>query len=469
MKSLVHVLCAPVVFIAASFAAAAEKPDATAPAAWAKAHLEELFRLYKWFHTHPELSLQEKETSAELAGELRSTGAQVTTGVGGYGVVAIIENGPGPRVMLRTDLDALPVTENTGLAYASTVKTKDALGRETGVMHACGHDIHMTNLIAAARYMTAHKDKWSGTLMLIGQPAEERVIGAKMMIDAGLFTKFPKPDLAVALHCDSTLEAGKVGHRPGYILANVDTVDVVVRGRGGHGAMPHTTIDPVVIAAHLIVDLQSIIAREVKAGQPAVITVGTIHGGTKNNIIGDSCKLELTVRSYAPEVRKQLLDGIRRKAEAAAASAGAPKPTVAVIEGTPATFNDADLNARLAATFRRTLGDARVVEVEASMGAEDFGLFHLAGIPSVMFRLGTVDKLRMSGYERLQQQPPSLHSALYYPDAEQTLETGITATCAALLDLMPPASAQPVPTAGPKPGPATGTGGKTEPKSKTAR
>ncbi|MCE9607140.1 MAG: amidohydrolase [Planctomycetia bacterium] len=431
--------------------------QAEEPAAWAQAHLDEFFTLYKHFHTHPELSLSEKETAARVAEELRAVGATVTTGIGGHGVVAILENGPGPRVMLRTDLDALPVIENTGLVYASTVKTKDALGRETGVMHACGHDIHMTNLIAAARYMAAHKDRWRGTIMFLGQPAEERVIGAKAMLDDGLFTKFPKPDLAIALHCDATLAAGSVGHRPGYILANVDTIDVVVRGRGGHGAFPHTTIDPVVVAAHLIVDLQSIVAREVKAGQPAVITVGTIHGGTKNNIIGDSCKLELTVRSYSPEVRKQLLEGIRRKADAAAASAGAPKPTVEVIEGTPATFNDADLNAKLAATFRRVLGDAKVVDVEASMGGEDFGLFHLAGVPSCMFRLGTVDKLRMSGYERLQQQPPSLHSALYYPDAEQTLATGITATCAALLDLMPAGGGKNVPT------------GKTEPAPKTLR
>jgi len=412
------------------------------PAAWAKLHLDELFTLYRHFHSHPELSLEEKETAAKLTEELRATGAKVTTGVGGHGVVAILENGPGPRVMMRSDLDALPVTENTGLAFASTVKVKDSTGRETGVMHACGHDIHITNLIAAARYMSTHKDRWSGTLMLIGQPAEERVIGAKMMLDAGLFTKFPKPDIALALHCDATLESGKVGHKAGYILANVDTIDVVVRGKGGHGAFPHTTIDPVVVAAHLIVDLQSIVSREVKAGQPAVITVGTIHGGTKNNIIGDSCKLELTVRSYTPEVRKQLVDGIRRKAEAAAASAGAPKPTVEVIEGTPATYNDEDLTARLAGVFRKTLGDDKVQAVEASMGGEDFGLFHLAGVPSCMFRLGTVEKLRLSGYERLSQQPPSLHSALYYPDAEKTLETGITATCAALLDLMPAGGAK---------------------------
>jgi len=450
------VIICSVIFAAPSHTRADDKsPDS--PAAWSKAHLDEFFTLYKHFHTHPELSLAEKETAAKVAEELRAVGVKVTTGIGGHGLVGILENGPGPRVMLRTDLDALPVTENTGLAYASTVKTKDALGRETGVMHACGHDIHITNFIAAARYLSTHKDQWSGTLMLLGQPAEERVIGAKAMIDDGLFTKFPKPDLAVALHCDATLVAGKVGHRPGYILANADTVDVIVRGRGGHGAMPHTTIDPVVVAAHLIVDLQSIIAREVKAGQPAVITVGTIHGGTKNNIIGDTCKLELTVRSYTPEVRKQLLDGIRRKAEAAAASAGAPKPTVEVIEGTPATFNDADLDAKLAATFRRTLGAERVVDVDSSMGSEDFGLFHLAGIPSCMFRLGTVDKLRMSGYERLKQSPPSLHSALYYPDAEQTLETGITATCAALLDLMPPAGAK------------TAPAGKTEPESKPSR
>lgn len=426
-----------VLLVASAGALLADDKSPAAPAAWAKAHVDEFFTLYRHFHSHPELSQQEKETAAKLAEELRATGAKVTTGIGGHGVVAILENGPGPRVMFRSDLDALPVTENTGLAFASTVKTKDPKGAEIGVMHACGHDIHITNLIAAARYMSTHKDQWSGTLMLIGQPAEEKILGAKAMLDDGLFTKFPKPDLALALHCDATLASGRVGYKPGYILANVDTIHVTVRGKGGHGAFPHTTIDPVVIAAHLIVDLQSIVAREVKPGQPAVITVGSIHGGTKDNIIGDSCKLELTVRSYTPEVRKQLVDGIRRKAEAAAASAGAPKPTVEFIEETPATFNDEELAARLAGIFRRTLGDDQVQAVEASMGGEDFGLFHLAGVPSCMFRLGTVEKLRLSGYERLNQQPPSLHSALYYPDAEKTLETGITATCAALLDLMP--------------------------------
>ena len=413
------------------------------PRVWADKNLGELLDVYKYFHSHPEPSLFEKETAARLAEELRRAGFEVTSAVGGHGVVALLKNGAGPCVMFRTDLDALPVEEKTGLVYASTVKVPAAEGGTTGVMHACGHDMHIANVVAAARYMASHKDRWTGTLMLIGQPAEERGLGAKAMLDDGLFTKFPKPDIALALHCDHRLPTGKVAALAGYILASVDSVDVAIYGKGGHGAYPQNTVDPVVVASHFVVDLQSIIARELKPGVQAVITVGSIHGGTKHNIIGDVCRLQLTVRSYSAEVRKHLLEGIRRKAKAAAASAGAPEPKVVVGEGMPATFNDHDLTARMTSTFRRVLGDENVVDVEPSMGGEDFSLYGLAGVPACMFRLGTIDAERLAGYKRLGLEPPSLHSPLYHPDAEPALRTAITATCSALLELMPSTKSAP--------------------------
>lgn len=407
------------------------------PSAWSRENFESLFTLYKHLHSHPELSQHEKETAARIAEELEAAGLKVTVGVGGHGVVGILENGPGPRILVRCDLDALPVVEQTGLVYASTVKTRDAEGKPIGVMHACGHDVHMTCLVGAARYMASHRDRWSGTLVFLGQPAEETVGGAEKVLADGLFTRWPKPDFALALHVSSKLQAGKVGYRAGYYLANVDTIDLTVYGRGGHGAHPNLTIDPVVIAAHLIVDLQSIVSRELKPGEPAVITVGSIHGGTKHNIIGDACKLQLTVRSYSDATRKHLLDAIERKAKAAAASAGAPEPKIERIDGTPATFNDEKLVARVVPVFRRVLGDENVEEVEASMGGEDFSLYGRAGVPIFMFTLGTTEKQRLAGFARLKQEPPGLHSALYYPDPELSLTTGVTAMCSALLDLLP--------------------------------
>lgn len=415
-------------------------PPATAaddePAAWTAKHLDELLTLYKHFHQHPELSLEERETAARLADELQAAGAQVTRGLGGHGVVGLLAKGKGPVLLIRTDLDALPVAEQTGLAYASTVKVKDSRGTETGVMHACGHDIHITSLIAVARYLNEHKHRWQGTVIFIGQPAEERGEGAKQMLDAGLFEKFPKPDYALAMHVDSNLAAGKVGYRAGYTLANVDSVDIKLHGRGGHGAFPHTTVDPIVQAARLILDLQTIVSREIKPTEPSVITVGSIHAGTKHNVISDECRLQLTVRSYSDEVRQHLLDAIRRKAAATAASSGAPEPTVTVSEGTPAMFNDEQLVERVVPVFRKTFGDERVVPSEQSMGGEDFSRYGLAGVPIFMFRVGTVDAKRLAGYERVGQQAPSLHSPLFYPDPEPTLATGVAAMAAAALDLL---------------------------------
>jgi hippurate hydrolase len=420
--------------LALSLAAAA---GGETPAQWAAKHASELVEVYREFHRHPELSLQEQQTAARLAESWKQAGVEVHRGIGGHGVVGLIKNGPGPTLMLRTDLDGLPVVENTGLAYASQEKVTSKDGTATGVMHACGHDIHITNLIGVAQFLASHKSDWSGTVMLIGQPAEERGEGAQRMIDDGLFTKFPKPDMALALHVDGTLETGKIGVRAGYSLANVDSVDVTMNGRGGHGAAPHATIDPIVQAAQLIVSLQTLVSRETNPVEPAVVTVGSIHGGTKHNVIPDTCKLQLTVRSYSDAVRQRLLDGIRRKANAVADGAGAPKPTIEVLdETTPALFNDEKLVERLTPIFRTALGDGNVVRSEQSMGGEDFSRYGRAGVPICMFRVGSVEPHRLAGLKRGGQEPPSLHSAVYYPDAEQTLVTGITAMTAATLDLL---------------------------------
>lgn len=405
---------------------------------WTKAELPKLVELYRHFHQHPELSLFEKDTAAKLAAEWKAAGFEVTSGVGGHGVVALLKNGAGPTVMLRTDLDGLPVVEQTGLAYASKVKVKDAAGNDVGTMHACGHDIHITSLVAVARYFAANKNQWRGTLMLIGQPAEERVIGAKAMLDDGLFTRFPKPDVALAMHCDSALAAGAVGCRAGYALANSDSVDVTLYGKGGHGAYPHTTVDPIVQAAQFILAVQTIVSREVKPTEPAVITVGSMHAGTKHNIIGDRAELQLTVRSYSDEVRAQLFKAIERKAKGIAMSMGAPEPSIKVTEGTPALYNDDKLNARVEGLFRRVFGDKQVTLGEQSMGGEDFSRYGKAGVPVVMFRLGTIEAKRLARMYELGQEPPSLHSPLFYPDAEQTLETGVIAMASATLDLMAP-------------------------------
>ena len=426
--------------VAALFIAAPTLADE--PRDWASKELPKLVELYQHFHKNPELSFEEKETAARVAAEWKAAGYEVATGVGGHGVVAVLKNGAGPTLMLRTDLDALPVTEETRLVYASTKKVKNKLGPEpgleVGVMHACGHDIHITNLIGVARYMAANKDRWRGTLMLIGQPAEERGNGAKMMLDDGLFKRFPKPDFALALHCDPHLATGKIAHRAGYALANVDSIDIVVRGRGGHGASPHTAIDPVFQAAHLIVDLQSIVAREIRPTDPAVITVGSIHGGTKHNIIGDECHLQLTVRSYADNVRQHLLSAIKRKALAAAQSAGAPEPKITISDGTPAMFNDEKLVARVVPVFEGLLGKENVIAAEAQMGGEDFSYYGLAGVPIFMYRLGTIDPKRLASFKQRGLEPPSLHSAIYYPDAEASIATGVITMTTAAIDLLKP-------------------------------
>jgi hippurate hydrolase len=420
-------------------AAVASCRTATAdPQRWLDENVASLVELYQQFHQAPELSQQEVKTAARLAAELKAAGYEVTTGVGGQGVVGVLKNGPGKTLMLRTDLDALPVVEETGLPYASMVRTRDARGATVGVMHACGHDLHMANLIGVARYLASHRNEWSGTLMLVAQPAEELGAGARAMLDDGLFRRFPLPDYAVALHVAADVPCGKVEYLAGYAQANVDSVDVTIKGRGGHGASPQSTIDPIVIAARLVLDLQTIISRELDPTDPAVVTVGSIHGGSKHNIIGDECKLQLTVRSYAPEVRDKLLAAIRRKAIAAAASSGAPEPVVTVSEGTPAVYNDPALTDRVVNVLRGALGEMNVDETKPSMGGEDFSQYGLAGVPICMFKLGVVDQSRLDEFATRKEPPPSLHSPRFYPDAEAGLRVGVPAMIAIAEDLLPP-------------------------------
>src|SRR5260221_13820835 len=339
--------------------------------------------LYLDLHQHPELSSHETRTAAELAGRLRELGYEVTEHIGGAGIVAIMKNGAGPTVMLRTELDALPVEEKTGLPYASKVRTKDDSGRGVGVMHACGHDVHMAALFGTASIMAHNKDSWHGTLVLVAQPAEETITGADKMIKDGLFTRFPKPDIGVALHDTNGLPVGKVGITPGYAKANADSVRITIYGKGGHGASPHTTVDPILITARIAVTLQSIVAREIKPGDAAVITVGYIQAGTKNNIIPDDAQMGLTVRSYKPEVRRHLLEAIERVAKAEAMAAGAEKmPLVEKYESTSAVYNDTVLTQHLAATLEGALGKGNVVTEDPIMTSEDYSYFVEAGVPS---------------------------------------------------------------------------------------
>lgn len=419
----------------AQFAAAAE-PDADDVNAWVKEALPRLLEDYHWLHTHPEVSFQEAETADYVAKQWSDAGFAVIKNVGGHGVVAVLKNGEGATLMLRTDLDALPVTEQTGLPFASKQTVKTDAGTSSGVMHACGHDVHMSSVIGAARYLASHRKQWHGTLVLIGQPAEERGSGAKAMLEDGLFTRFPRPDFAVALHVEAATPTGKVALRPGYSLANVDSVDIHIVGRGGHGAEPSTTIDPVVQAAELVMSLQTIVSREIKPIEPAVVTVGSIHGGTKHNIIGDSCDLQITVRSYTAEVRKKILSSIKRRAKAIAEAYAAPEPTVRVSEGTPALENDKELTERLTKVFQEAIGEENVLDMEPVMGGEDFSQYGLAGVPICMYRLGAVSEKRLDRYRELGQTPPSLHSPHFYPDADEAIPTGVKTFVAAALDLL---------------------------------
>lgn len=428
-----QLLCMSVFLILPSADCHAETPQK-----WAEQQAAQLTQLYESLHQAPELSHQEEKTAVRMAGLMREAGLRVTEKVGGHGVVSVLENGEGKTLLLRADMDALPVVEATGLAYASSVKVRDKRGATVGVMHACGHDIHMTNLVGAVRYLATHRDQWQGTLVAIFQPAEELGAGAKAMIADGLLARFPRPHYALALHVAADSPAGSMGYRAGYAQANVDSVDITVKGRGGHGAYPEATVDPVVIAARLVLDLQTIVSREIAPIEPAVVTVGSIHGGTKHNIIGDTCQLQLTVRSYGPAVRQKLIAAIRRKALAAAASADAPEPEISVSEGTPSLFNDPELTNRLVPVLKKSLGEQHVQEVKPSMGGEDFGRIGREGVPIVMFKLGAVSQTRLDEYQKDGGQPPSLHSPQFYPDATVTITTGVTALSTAALELLQP-------------------------------
>jgi hippurate hydrolase len=393
--------------------------------------------LYLDFHQNPELSSHETQTAAKLAARLRTLGYVVTENVGGTGVVAILKNGSGPTVMLRTELDALPVEEKTGLPYASKVRAKDDSGRDVGVMHACGHDVHMASLFGAAAIMAHSKDTWHGTLILIGQPAEETISGAKRMIDDGLMTRFPKPDVALALHVGNQLPAGKVGVGPGYRFSNADSLRITIYGKGGHGSMPNSTIDPIVIAARTVVALQTIVAREVKPGEVAVVTIGYIQAGTKNNIIPDQAELGLTVRSYKPEVRKQVLAAIDRIVKAEANAAAAPRePKIEHYEATDAVYNDPALSQRLQGVLESALTKDNVVVEEPGMASEDFSFLTAQGVPSFYFSLGGADPVKYAEAKAAGTNLPSNHSSLFAPDVDPALQTGIEAEVAVLRNLL---------------------------------
>jgi hippurate hydrolase len=403
------------------------------------AEYADLEALYKHLHANPELSYQEVKTAARLAKELRDLGFEVTEKVGGTGVVGVFKNGQGPTVMVRTDLDALPVVEKSVVSYASKVRVRDRDDNEVGVMHACGHDMHMTCWVGTARVLVALKDRWRGTLVFIGQPAEEVGAGARMMLDDGLFKRFPKPDFALALHCDAGRAHGKVGYTEGQALANVDSVDIVVRGKSGHGAAPHTTIDPVVLAARIVLDLQTIVSRELDPRDPAVVTVGSIHGGTKHNIIPAEVKLQLTVRTTNDPTRKHVLDAIERIAKSVAASARAPEPVVKIDPGefTPALVNDTPLARRTVAAFREVLGEENVQERPPVLGGEDFSRYGRAGVPIFLFWLGTIPPDRLAESERVGGTPlPSLHNDGFYPIPEPTIRTGVLSMSTAVLNLL---------------------------------
>src|SRR4051812_47474386 len=401
-----------------------------------------LEKIYMGVHQAPELSLMEEKTSAMLAGELRKPGYDVTEHFGGYGVVAGMKNGGGKTLLIRTDLDALPVKEETQAQYSSSVVTKDSAGQVVPVMHACGHDVHIATMIGVARTMAELRKNWKGTLILIGQPAEEVSAGAKAMIGDGLFKKWPRPDYAIALHVDAELEVGKVGYISGYAMANVDSIDILIRGMGGHGAMPHMTKDPIVIAAECVLALQTIASREVKATEPVVVTVGSIHGGTKHNVIPDEVKLQLTVRTYKDEVRQQVISAIERIVKGIAAAAGVPKnlePIVSVKdEYTPAMYNTPELTDRVVKSLKEMVGEGNVVLREPSMGGEDFGRYgrEEPKIPICMYRLGSVAAERIAESKRPGGRPlPSLHSSRYLPERE-AIRIGVMTMSGAAMDLL---------------------------------
>jgi amidohydrolase len=394
--------------------------------------------LYRDLHRQPELSGHEEKTAATLAAGLKALGYEVTTGVGRTGIVGVLKNGAGPVVLLRTELDGLPVEEKTGLDYASTARTKDDNGVDVGLMHACGHDVHMAAWMATARIMAGNRAAWSGTLVLMGQPAEETLRGAQWMIEDGLLTRFPRPDFALAVHDDARYPAGLIGYRAGPVLSNSDTIRVTIFGAGGHGARPEATVDPVVIAARTVLALQTIVSREVSPFDAAVITVGTIHAGTKANIIPAEARIELSVRSLSAKVRAHLLSAIDRIVKAEAVAGRSPKePIIDRFDGTDALVNDPPLTQRVSAALVRALGPERVKDVEPEMASEDFSRLHGAGVPTLMLKIGAVAPAAFAAAEKSGAALPSLHSPLFAPDRERTLKAAIAAEVLSLRELMP--------------------------------
>ncbi len=399
-----------------------------------------LFGIYTNLHAHPELSFMEVKTAARVAGELRTLGFTVTEKVGNTGVVGVLTNGVGPTLLVRADMDGLPIRENSGVKYASTDVVKDLSGKDQPAMHGCAHDTHITGLIGTARLLVSLKDRWAGTLVLIAQPAEEIVGGARAMLADGLYTRFPKPDFAIALHTTSMLPAGVIGYGEGPFLASVNSMDIQVRGVGGHGSAPHTTRDPVLLASQIVVALQAIVSREIKPGAPAVVTVGTIHGGLKRNIIPDEVRLELTLRAFDEKVMAQLIASIRRICDGTARAAGVPDDRLPVIsftpESVPVTSNDPTLARRLTASFLEWFGKDGARVQEPIMGAEDFSQYRREGVPICMWWVGATDPARIAESERSGIPVPSNHSATFAPVPEPTLKACVRSMTAAVLELM---------------------------------
>ncbi|WP_156416570.1 MULTISPECIES: amidohydrolase [unclassified Sphingopyxis] len=404
-----------------------------------------LMEIYRDLHANPELSFMEVRSAGILAAEARKLGYKVIEKVGGTGVVAVLENGPGPVVLVRADMDALPVIEQTGLSGASKVRVTTKEGVETGVMHACGHDTHMTAWIGTARLMAANKDKWSGTLVMIGQPAEERGAGARMMLADGLYTRFPRPQYALAFHDAAQFPAGMIGYTPGYALANVDSVDILVKGLGGHGAYPQATKDPIVLASRIVTTLQTLVSREISPLDSAVVTVGSFHAGAKHNIIPDEARLQLTVRSYTDEVRVKLLDGIARIAKGEAIAAGMPEDKMPVVtvekdEFTPAMFNTVDFTNEMAGFLKTRFGEERVMQLPPVMGGEDFSRFSREenkDIKSLIIWVGGVPQAEYDAAKKEGRTLPSLHSPFWAPDAPVVISTATEALTAMAMKLMP--------------------------------
>ena len=421
------------------------------PQSLADAELPSLVEIYKDIHSHPELSGHEERTAALIAKELHAAGCEVTENFGkyddpklkGYGVIGVMKNGDGPRVLVRTDMDALPVEEETGLPYASKVTTKNDEGKDVHVMHACGHDAHIAAFIGTARALAKLKDQWHGTIVFVAQPAEELGTGARALLKAGLYDRFGKPNFALGFHDKADLETGHIGVTEGYTYANVDSVDITVRGIGGHGAYPHKTKDPIVLAAEIINALQTIASRENNPIDPVVVTVGSIHGGTKHNIIPDEVKMQLTVRTYKSDVRERVLAAIDRIAKACATVAGIPSdraPIVTVRKGefTPATYNNPELTKRLVAVWKKSLGNENVEIVDPTMGGEDFSEYSLPdhSIPAVDFHIGAVDPVKIADSKKTGMPLPSLHSSKFAPVPEPTIRVGVIGMTSAVLELM---------------------------------